>query len=64
MAQEQRGGLVLEMRAGDAVALSLKNGVDSEPIILILEQKDGRKARLRIKASPAVKVGKPERALA
>lgn len=60
MSQERRG-LVLEMRAGEMITLRGPNGVDSEKIVLILEQKDGRKARLRIQASPSVKVGKPEK---
>lgn len=60
MAQERRG-LSLEMRVGEMVTLRGANGVDSDKIVLILDQKDGRKARLRIVASPAVKVGKPEK---
>lgn len=60
MTQERRG-LVLEMRVGEMVTLRGPGGVDSEKIVLILEQKDGRKARLRITASPTVKVGKPEK---
>lgn len=60
MAQERRG-LVLEMRVGEAVTLRGPHGVDSDRIILILDQKDGRKARLRIVADPTVKVGKPEK---
>jgi hypothetical protein len=58
---QPRSGLVLEMRAGEMITLRGPNGVDSEKIVLILEQKDGRKARLRIQAGPAVKVGKPEK---
>ena len=58
---ENRRGLVLELRVGEAVTLSPANSLDSEPTVLILEQKDGRKARLRILASPSVKVGKPGR---
>lgn len=60
MTQERRG-LSLEMRVGEMVTLRGANGVDSDKIVLILDQKDGRKARLRIVASPAVKVGKPEK---
>lgn len=60
MTQERRG-LSLEMRVGEMVTLRGANGVDSDKIVLILDQKDGRKARLRIVAGPAVKVGKPEK---
>lgn len=60
MTQERRG-LSLEMRVGEMVTLRGIAGVDSDKIILILEQKDGRKARLRIQAAPSVKVGKPEK---
>lgn len=54
-------GLVLEMRVGEMVCLRGLGGVDSEKIMLILETKDGRKARLRIVADPTVKVSKPEK---
>lgn len=57
----ERRGLVLELRAGEKVTLQGPNALDSEKIVLILEQKDGRKARFRIQAAPAVKVGKPEK---
>ena len=57
----ERGGLVLDMRVGEAICLRGINGVDSEKIVLILESKDGRKARVRIQASQSVKVGKPEK---
>lgn len=60
MAQERRG-LSLEMRVGEMVTLRGASGVDSDKIVLILEQKDGRKARLRIQAAPSVRVGKPEK---
>lgn len=56
-----RRGLVLDMRVGEAICLRGINGVDSEKIVLILESKDGRKARVRIQASQSVKVGKPEK---
>lgn len=56
-----RPGLVLEIREGEAVCLRGINGVDSERIVLILESKDGRKARVRIQASQSVRVGKPEK---
>jgi hypothetical protein len=49
------------MRVGEAICLRGINGVDSEKIVLILESKDGRKARVRIQASQSVKVGKPEK---
>lgn len=51
-------GLVMEMRVGESICIH-SGAVDSEKIVLILESKDGRKARLRIVASPAVKVGRP-----
>lgn len=57
----QRPGLVLEMRVGESICLRGLNGVDSEKIVLILESKDGRKARLRVQAAPSVKVGKPSK---
>jgi hypothetical protein len=56
-----RTGLVLEMRVGEAIALRGPNGLDSEKVVLILEAKDGRKARLRIQASQSIKVGKLEK---
>ena len=56
-----RRGLILDMRVGEQVCLRGVGGVDSDKILLILEMKDGRKARLRIQAAPTVKVGKPER---
>jgi hypothetical protein len=52
------------MRVGESVCLRGVNGVDSEKIVLILEQKDGRKARVRIQAGQSVKVGKPEKQVA
>lgn len=58
---KHRPGLVLDMRVGEAVCLRGLNGVDSEKIVLILESKDGRKARVRIQAGQSVKVGKPEK---
>lgn len=54
-----QSGLVLEIREGEAVCLRGINGVDSEKIVLILESKDGRKARVRIQASASVRVSKP-----
>jgi hypothetical protein len=57
----QKPGMVLELRVGEAICLRGVNGVDSEKIVLILESKDGRKARVRIQASQSVKVGKPEK---
>jgi hypothetical protein len=61
---KHRSGLVLDMRVGEAVCLRGMSGVDSEKIVLILEQKDGRKARVRIQAAQSVKVGKPEKQVA
>jgi hypothetical protein len=58
---KSRSGLVLEMRVGEAIALRGFNGLDSEKIVLILEDKDGRKARLRIQASHSIKIGKREK---
>lgn len=58
---QQRSGLVLEIREGESVCLRGIGGVDSEKIVLILESKDGRKARVRIQASQSVRVGKPEK---
>lgn len=57
----QRPGIVVEIREGETICLRGLNGVDSEKIVLILESKDGRKARVRIQASQSVRVGKPER---
>lgn len=59
-----RTGLVLEIREGESVCLRGVNGVDSEKIVLILESKDGRKARFRIQASQSVRVGRPEKSVA
>lgn len=59
---QRGGGLVLEMRVGEQVVLTgVGNSVDSEPVSLILEKKDGRTARLRFVAPMTVKVGKPEK---
>lgn len=58
---KQQAGLVLDMRVGEAICLRGPNGLDSEKIVLILESKDGRKARVRIQASQSVRVGKPEK---
>jgi hypothetical protein len=57
----QRPGIVVEIREGETICLRGVNGVDSEKIVLILESKDGRKARVRIQASQSVRVGRPER---
>lgn len=54
-------GLIMEMRVGESICLRGINGVDSEKIVLILESKDGRKARVRIQASQSIKVDKPEK---
>ena len=48
----------MEMRVGESICLRGIGGVDSEKIVLILESKDGRKARVRIQASQSVKVDK------
>lgn len=61
MSKEQRAGLVLEMRSGERVVLRNVGGVDSESVTVILEKKDGQTARIRFQASPAVKIGKPEK---
>ena len=61
MSKEQRAGLVLEMRSGERVVLRNVGGVDSENVTVILEKKDGQTARIRFQASPAVKIGKPEK---
>jgi len=61
MSKEQRAGLVLEMRAGERVVLRNVGGVDSESVTVILEKKDGQTARIRFQASPAVRIGKPEK---
>ena len=51
-------GLILELRVGESICIQGTNGVDSEPILLTLEMKDGRKARVRVIANKAVKVKK------
>lgn len=56
----QQPGLVLEMRVGEAIRLRGLGGVDSAQIVLILESKDGRKARVRIQAGQSVRVDKPK----
>ena len=61
MSKEQRAGLVLEMRSGERVVLRNVGGVDSEAVTVILEKKDGQTARIRFQASPAVRIGKPEK---
>lgn len=61
---QNKPGLVLEMRVGESVSLSaLKNfcgDVDSDKIVLILESKDGQRARVRIQAPRSVRIGQPE----
>ena len=54
-------GLVLDMRVGEAICLRGVGALDSEKIVVILESKDGRKARVRIQASPSVRVGRPDK---
>lgn len=54
-------GLVIDMRVGESVCLRGINGLDSEKIVLILESKDGRKARVRIQADQSVRVRKLEK---
>ncbi len=61
MTEKLRPGLVLDLRVGESVCLRGSGGVDSEKIVLILEQKNGHKARFRIQADPSVKVGRPEK---
>ena len=58
---KHQAGLVLDMRVGEAICLRGPNGLDSEKIVLILESKDGRKARVRIQASQSVKVDRVEK---
>ena len=64
MTEKLRPGLVLDLRVGESVCLRGSGGVDSEKIVLILEQKNGHKARFRIQASSTVRVGKPEKSAA
>ena len=54
----------MEMRVGESICLRGINGVDSEKIVLILESKDGRKARVRIQASQSVKVDRSDKKIA
>lgn len=54
-------GLVMDMRVGESICLRGINGVDSEKIVLILESKDGRKARVRIQASKSVRVDRQDK---
>jgi len=56
-----QSGLIMEMRVGESICLRGINGVDSEKIVLILESKDGRKARVRIQASQSVRVDRQEK---
>lgn len=51
----------MEMRVGESICLRGINGVDSEKIVLILESKDGRKARVRIQASQSVRVDRQDK---
>lgn len=59
----KRGGVAMDLREGDVVRLELPAGaaVDSEKIVITLEAKTGRKARLRIQADDAVRISRPER---
>lgn len=57
----ERPGLAMELRAGEKIELHVPRGVDSDKIVLILDRKDGQKARFRIQADPAVKVVRPDR---
>lgn len=51
----------MDMRVGESICLRGINGVDSEKIVLILESKDGRKARVRIQASKSVRVDRQDK---
>lgn len=46
-------GLSLEMKVGERLLL------DSGRIAIILEQKTGQRARIRVEAEPTVKIGSP-----
>lgn len=56
-----RSGMVLDLRVGETIFLRGINGLDSEKVVVILESKDGRKARLRIQASQSIKIGRQEK---
>ena len=49
----RRAGLVLDLKVGQSVAL------DSVNVVITLESKAGRQARLRIEAPKAVAIGQP-----
>lgn len=64
----KRKGLVINMRVGESIPLdmapndsiSVDPSVDIRKLRITLEHKQGQIARLRLEASPSVKVGKPE----
>lgn len=55
-------GLLMDVREGETVRFTLKSGaVDSGEILVTLESKSGRVARMRVQAGDAVTVGRPEK---
>ena len=64
MNKPKRDGVAMDLREGDTVRLELPAGaaVDSGRIVITLEAKTGRKARLRIQADDSVRIARPEKA--
>lgn len=54
----QRSGVVMDVAVGDKVSL------DGGNILIVIEQKSGQKARLRIMAPKAVSIEWPKKILA
>lgn len=62
----KRDGVAMELREGDIVRLQMPPGaaVDSDEIqeiLITLEAKTGRKARLRIRAGEAIRIARSDR---
>lgn len=63
MDKPKRDGVAMDLREGDTVRLELPAGaaVDCGRIVITLESKTGRKARLRIQADDSVRIARPEK---
>lgn len=57
-AQAQRSGVVMELNVGEKVS------IDGGTVVVIVEQKSGQKARLRIVAPKAIAIEWPKKILA
>lgn len=53
-----RSGVVMDVNVGEKVT------IDGGTVVVVIEQKSGQKARLRIVAPPAISIEGPKRILA